>query len=219
MQIQALSCALVILTALSVPALAASPATVTADLNMRAGPSTQYPVVTVVPQSAPVQLHGCNADASWCDIAYGSHRGWASAGYIRVTNGSTPVTVTPATVAVVGVPVVTYNRVYWDTYYPNYPWYRDWNVYVAPPPNGTVTGASGCIGNACGAARSVTGANGNTVTSGGACRNGNCAGAKTVKTPGGATASKTGHCTAGRGCTVTRNGPRGNSATRQRVRP
>ncbi len=215
-----LFCALVALVALSAPAKAASSATVTADLNLRAGPSTQYPVVTVVPQSAPVQLYGCNANASWCDIAYGSQRGWASASYIRVTSDGTPVTVTPATVGVIGVPVVTYSRVYWDTYYPAYPWYRNWNVYYAPPPpNGAVTGASGCIGNVCGGARSVTGVNGNTVTSGGACRNGNCAGAKTVTAPGGATASKTGRCTAGNGCTVTRTGPRGNSGTRQRVRP
>ncbi|WP_419914417.1 SH3 domain-containing protein [Hoeflea sp.] len=99
------------------PARAASPASVTVDLNLRAGPSTQYPVVTVVPQSAPVTMHGCNANVTCCDISYSSYRGWASANYIRVSSGGTQTVVTPAVVATIGIATVAYNRAYWDNYY------------------------------------------------------------------------------------------------------
>lgn len=202
----------------ALPAQAGNAAAVTTDLNLRAGPATSYPVVTVVPQSANVQLFGCNANVSWCDIAYGQHRGWASANYIRVSSGSQPVVVTPAVAATVGIATVTYNRVYWDTYYSSYPWYGRWNVYYSPPPpNGGKGGAAGCVGAACGGTQVTTGTQGGSARRSGACFNGNCASRQTVTTPSGQKATRTVTCKRGDpSCTVTGAGPRGNSATRQR---
>ncbi|WP_136661030.1 SH3 domain-containing protein [Nitratireductor sp. XY-223] len=208
------------------PARAASTASVTVDLNLRAGPSTQYPVVTVVPQSAPVTMYGCNANVTWCDIAYGSQRGWASANYIRVSSGGTQTVVTPAVAATVGIATVAYSRAYWDNYYSTYPWYGQWNVYYRPPPPpppppGSVTGGSGCIGNACGATRTTTGSQGNTLRQSGGCVGNGCATRQTVTTPTGNSASKTVTCRRGDpNCTVRRTGPAGNTHIRQRpVRP
>lgn len=216
--------AFLMLAVLGAPAHAANSATVTVNLNLRAGPSTQYPVVVVVPQSAAVTVYGCNANVTWCDIAYGSARGWASANYIRVSSGGQTVVVTPGVAAAVGLATVTYNRVYWDTYYNTYPWYGQWNRYYAPPPPpppppppGTATGGSGCIGNACAATRTVTGSQGDTLRSTGGCVGDACAGRRTVTTPSGNSASKTVTCRRGDpNCTVRRTGPQGNTAVRQR---
>ena len=203
---------------LSMPAEASSQASVTVDLNLRAGPATSYPVVTVVPQSASVQMYGCNANTSWCDVTYGQYRGWASANYLLISNGSQQVVVTPAIAATVGIATVAYSRAYWDSYYSTYPWYGRWNVYYAPPPaNGGSGGAAGCIGHACGGTQVTTGSQGNSVRRSGGCVNGNCASRKTATTPSGQTATKTVTCRRGDpNCNVTGVGPRGNAVTRQR---
>lgn len=202
------------------PVRAASPASVTVDLNLRAGPSTQYPVVTVVPQSAPVTMHACNANVTWCDISYASYRGWASANYIRVSSGGTQTVVTPAVAATVGIATVAYSRAYWDNYYSTYPWYGQWNVYYRPPPPpppGSVTGGAGCIGTACGATRTTTGAEGNTLKRSGGCVGDACATRQSVTSPTGNSASKTVTCRRGDpNCTVRRTGPAGNTHIRQR---
>lgn len=206
------------LSALTAPALAATTATVTTSLNLRAGPSTQYPVVTVVPQSKPVRLYGCNANTSWCDISFGSHRGWASASYIRVYNSGTTVAVAPVVVRTVGLPVVTYSRVYWDTYYAAYPWHSQWTVrYAAAPGTTTVTGKAGCVGNACGVKRTATGPNGGKASRKAGCVHGACGGRTKVTGPNGNTASKAWGCSRASGnCRVRRTGPAGNSVTRHR---
>ncbi len=200
------------LAAWTAPAVAANTATVTTDLNLRAGPSTQYPVVTVVPRSAPVTIYGCNANVSWCDISSGSYRGWASASYIRVSSGGTAVVVTPVVVSTVGLPTVTYSRVYWDTHYAAYPWYRPWNARYS-----TVTGKAGCVGSACGAKRTVTGPYGGTASRKAGCVNGVCGGRAKATGPNGHTASRAWGCSSATGnCRVRRTGPAGNSVTRHR---
>lgn len=61
-----------------VAAVSAAPAVATTDLNVRAGQSTQYPVVGVLPQGAMVDVTGC-ADG-WCFVHdYGAY---ASARYL-----------------------------------------------------------------------------------------------------------------------------------------
>ena len=74
-------------------ASAASAAVATADVNMRAGPSTAYPVVTVVPQGAAIVTFGCVADYSWCDVGFAGKRGWVSAHYMQVVWRGAPVVV------------------------------------------------------------------------------------------------------------------------------
>lgn len=64
------------------PALAQSAVTV-ADLNMRTGPSTQYPVITVVRRGSPVQLHSCTQGSSWCHVSHRGATGWVSGRYLE----------------------------------------------------------------------------------------------------------------------------------------
>jgi len=54
----------------------------TANLNMRAGPGTNYPVLTTLPQGAGVTIFGCTADFQWCDAAFTTVKGWVSGKYL-----------------------------------------------------------------------------------------------------------------------------------------
>ncbi|WP_304363763.1 SH3 domain-containing protein [Jiella marina] len=69
---------------MAVPSLAAASerAIATTDVNLRAGPSTDYPVVDVVGSGDAVRVFGCLETRSWCDVRYHGQRGWMSANYI-----------------------------------------------------------------------------------------------------------------------------------------
>jgi uncharacterized protein YraI len=218
---------LMIVAFLTVGVSAASAATVsvsTANVNLRAGPSTSYPVVTVVPAGSRVVTHGCVSGYSWCDIAFGTYRGWVSARYIQVVYNGAPVILTPAVAPVAGVTVVTYNRAYWDRYYTAYPWYGSWTSYYRTPvtatttavgPNGgTATRNGGCVGLRCGATGTATGAHGGTAVGARACGPRGCGAAGTVTGPNGNTASGVRGC-GPRGCGAAVSGPQGNTAHRR----
>ena len=68
--------------ALFITAGTASAATVvaTADLHMRSGPGTEYPVIAVIPQG--VAVHSGNCSAGWCHVDYRGRWGWASRAYL-----------------------------------------------------------------------------------------------------------------------------------------
>ncbi len=59
---------------------AAAPALVTADLNLRSGPGTNYGVVNVLPGGATVDVLDCAG--SWCRVAWGGVEGFASRSYL-----------------------------------------------------------------------------------------------------------------------------------------
>ncbi|MEQ1516436.1 MAG: SH3 domain-containing protein [Usitatibacteraceae bacterium] len=59
------------------------PATATAewgrtakDVNLRAGPASDYPVVTRLPRGIDISVEGCLSDYRWCDVVAGPDRGW-----------------------------------------------------------------------------------------------------------------------------------------------
>lgn len=54
----------------------AYPAAATADLNLRAGPGTQYRVIGAMPRGARVEVLGCSR--GWCEVQWGGRRGFAS---------------------------------------------------------------------------------------------------------------------------------------------
>jgi uncharacterized protein YraI len=110
----------------AVPSLAAAQdAIVTTDLNMRAGPSTSFPVVDVIPASAPVDVHGCVSGYSWCDVTSQGNRGWVSASYLSYAANGSYVPLIEYT-SDVEIPIITYSvGSYWDTYYRNRPWYGE----------------------------------------------------------------------------------------------
>ncbi|MEO8224780.1 MAG: DUF6600 domain-containing protein, partial [Gammaproteobacteria bacterium] len=115
-------------------------ATTTVNLNQRAGPDTRYPVLVVVPQSAPVTLFGCVRNLTWCDGSYRGYRGWFSARYLTIPYRNTRLSVA-SYVRYAYLPTVAFNiDRYWDRYYRDRPFYAQLSVYAG---GGSVTVALG----------------------------------------------------------------------------
>jgi hypothetical protein len=63
-------------------------------------------------------------------IVEGPVRGWMSARWILVSRAGATVVLTPAVATTVGIGVVTFGKLYWDSHYAAYPWYRRWATYA-----------------------------------------------------------------------------------------
>jgi uncharacterized protein YraI len=57
----------------------------TANVNMRTGPSTNNPIITVLPANALVTITGRNADRSWYQVVFNGQVGWVSASFLRLS--------------------------------------------------------------------------------------------------------------------------------------
>ncbi|GGB38384.1 hypothetical protein GCM10011316_08050 [Roseibium aquae] len=128
MAVMRLAFACVVLTLFAVPALAQTRPAIaytTADLNMRAGPGTNYPVLTTLPRGAGVTIFGCTADYGWCDAAFTTARGWVSGRYLSYA-AEGPYYGSPIPNAGGYIGVRRYHR--------NYPVYRQPPVVVRPGP-------------------------------------------------------------------------------------
>lgn len=164
-RIIALSLTLAALAGLPAAATAATPAIAIQAVNLRAGPGTHYPVFVTVPAGAPLTTFGCNANYSWCDVAWGRSRGWMAASMIQLIHAGRPAVVTPAVAASVGLAVVAFSQAYWATHYVGQPWYGAWHRYHRPPhaaPVGRVGGVA-CGPEACRYGTIRRGPNGTTV--------------------------------------------------------
>ena len=64
-----------------------SPATTTADLNLRAGPGTTYEVLTVMPAGSQVSALTEEPQNGFVRVRYGGREGWASATYLASGGG------------------------------------------------------------------------------------------------------------------------------------
>lgn len=110
---------------------------VTANVNERAGPSTSYPPIVVIPAGAPVTIFGCLSDNSWCDVSWAGYRGWVYAAYLQATYQSRRVGL-PNYIGSLGIPFITFNiGSYWDSHYRSRPFYGQrsrWNN-VRPGPD------------------------------------------------------------------------------------
>lgn len=119
-------------------AQAATSGFATANVNMRSGPSTGYPAVTVVPVGAPITIHGCMSNVNWCDVSFAGGRGWVSGSYIQTSYRQNRVYVQPDYYQSLGIPTVTFEvDNYWDRHYRNRDFYRDrdrWDRRPPPPP-------------------------------------------------------------------------------------
>jgi uncharacterized protein YraI len=123
------------------PAMAfAADGYVTGNVNLRAGPDSQYPVIQVIPVGAPISIQGCTAGWGWCDVIVGPNRGWVAGTYIQYMYNNQPVYVTDYG-AQIGIPIVSFViGTYWGNYYANRPFYRDrtrWYsrpIPIRPPP-------------------------------------------------------------------------------------
>ena len=67
------------------PAAQAAPGVVTANVNVRSGPGTNYPAVDVVQTGTQVDVQRC--DGSFCYIQSRRTSGWVSANYLSANNG------------------------------------------------------------------------------------------------------------------------------------
>lgn len=124
---------------LAAPALAeaATRGFATANVNMRSGPSTAYPAVVVIPNGAPLTVHGCLSDTPWCDVSFVGGRGWVAGRYIATTYRQNRVYVEPRYYRDLGVPVITFEvGRYWDRYYRDRDFYRERDRWRRPPPSG-----------------------------------------------------------------------------------
>jgi len=105
----------------------------TNTVNMRAGPSREYPVVTRLGGGTPVEVAGCIDDWSWCDVIAGPDRGWVYAGNLEYPYESRRVPIIRYG-RDVGLPIVVFSAgPYWDTYYRGRPWYGRRQYWVNRP--------------------------------------------------------------------------------------
>ncbi|RUW30473.1 MULTISPECIES: DUF1236 domain-containing protein [unclassified Mesorhizobium] len=96
------------LLAMSGAALADTPVSAVADLNVRAGPGPQYPVIGVLAAGQSATLTGCIANSKWCTIAEAGGNGWVYSDYVTGDFGGSRVVLTrrpaDAGIAVVSPP-------------------------------------------------------------------------------------------------------------------
>ncbi|HDZ74417.1 MAG TPA: SH3 domain-containing protein [Aurantimonas coralicida] len=115
--------------ALPATADAAARAIATADVNLRAGPSTRYPAVDVVGGGDRVRVYGCLENRSWCDVGYDGQRGWMSSNYLAYAGGSRRYTGERA-IRAIEAPVISFSiGGYWDDHYRARRFYRERDRY------------------------------------------------------------------------------------------
>ena len=93
------------------------------DVKLRAGPSTDYPIVAIVPGGVPLTVEGCLSDYRWCDVVAGPDRGWVFAGNIVYAYQGVNVPLLTYGAAI-GIGILAFNLdSYWDEHYRARPWY------------------------------------------------------------------------------------------------
>jgi uncharacterized protein YraI len=121
--------------ALLVPAAAwAQTAYTNRDVNLRAGPNRDFPLVLWIPAGVPVFVNGCIDGFTWCDVSVGEDRGWVYADFLSYDYFGQPVTIISGG-ALLGLPLVTFSIApYWDSYYRFRPWYGNRYYWYGRPP-------------------------------------------------------------------------------------
>ncbi len=111
-------------------ALAVLPATafaqvgyVSRQVNLRAGPATEYPVVATLLPGVEIVVQGCLSDYRWCDVVVGPNRGWVyAANIVYPYQGANVPVLTYG--ALIGLGIVAFSvGDYWDHHYHGRPWY------------------------------------------------------------------------------------------------
>jgi uncharacterized protein YraI len=127
-------CALAaVLVATPMSAFAQQYANMARQANLRAGPSTDYPIVAVLPAGISVWVDGCIDGYRWCDVTVGPDRGWLYAGNIiyPYQGGRVPLLNYGA---VIGIGIIAFSLGdYWDHYYQNRPWYPQRQHWIDRP--------------------------------------------------------------------------------------
>ncbi|MEO8849066.1 MAG: SH3 domain-containing protein [Casimicrobiaceae bacterium] len=121
-------------TLISIPlGAAAQYAVTTRTVNVRAGPDTTYPLVASLAPGTSVNVGGCIAAYTWCDVYVGNVRGFVYANYLTYPyqTGRVPIySYGPA----LGLPLITFSLGnYWDDYYRGRPFYGRRSYWQARP--------------------------------------------------------------------------------------
>ena len=108
------------------------------NVNLRAGPGTDFPVILTVQAQAPISILGCLGDYTWCDVVFEHDRGWMRSiylsgfyqGYYYPLSDYAPR---------LGYSVVSFDiNQYWDAYYRDRPFYQERPQLAAPRSEGWV---------------------------------------------------------------------------------
>ncbi len=116
------------------------------DVDVFAGPSSEFPPIAELPPGTQVQLAGCLSDWSWCDVIFANDRGWVYAGDLGYPYQGDRIVIIENGPRL-RLPTVTFSiDNYWSAHYRSRPWFgerQQWagRVHVeanrgGPPPQG-----------------------------------------------------------------------------------
>jgi len=131
--ITAAGAALIAMTLMPATASASSSGYVTTNLNVRAGPGTQFPAVAVFPTGSRVIVIGCTRGFGWCDVSARGIRGWVSGSFLEVAHQNRRVRA-PSVGAQIGLPIISFQiGSYWDNHYRGRSWYSQRSRFGGSP--------------------------------------------------------------------------------------
>jgi uncharacterized protein YraI len=104
------------------------------QVNLRAGPGMEYPVIAILLAGVPVTVQGCVADYRWCDVEAGPSRGWVyGANIVYPYQGANVPVINYG--AMIGISVLAFSVAsYWDQHYVGRPWYPQRQRWINRPP-------------------------------------------------------------------------------------
>ena len=118
-----------------VAAAQAAPGYATANVNMRAGPDIDFPRVDLIPDGSPVDIRGCLADESWCDVVWGGSRGWVISEYLVFDYRGRYMPLPDIGLAAIRLPAIRFvANDYWGRHYVGRPWYAERTRWYAHKP-------------------------------------------------------------------------------------
>jgi uncharacterized protein YraI len=106
---------------------------VTVNLNMRAAPDSDYPLITTIRAGSAISVLGCIDDYQWCDVTAYGERGWVSGDYIEYEYQNRRVPLYGYGVQI-GIPIVSFViGDYWGSHYNHRSFYRDRDRWYRHP--------------------------------------------------------------------------------------